>query len=69
MIKNCIVDMHPQKAQDKEEFELAAQSIAAATMGLSLKLIAEKNLEETQRKRIIDYFSDEVVVRMARLSD
>ncbi|NLV84578.1 MAG: TetR/AcrR family transcriptional regulator [Spirochaetales bacterium] len=69
MIKKCIVDMHPQEAQDKEEFELAAQSIAAATMGLSLKLIAEKNLEETQRKRIIDYFSDEVVVRMARLSD
>ena len=69
MIKRCIIEMHPQEEQDKEEFELAAQSIAAATMGLSLKLIAEKNLEETQRKRIIDYFSDEVVVRIAKLSD
>lgn len=69
MIKKCIIEMHPQGAQDGGEFELAAQSIAAATMGLSLKLIAEKNLEETQRKRIIDYFSDEVVVRMARCSD
>ena len=68
MIRKCIVDMHPQETPDKEEFELAAQSIAAATMGISLKLIAEKNLETTQRKRIIDYFSDEVVVRMARLS-
>jgi AcrR family transcriptional regulator len=65
MIKKCIIDMHSQEKQAEEEVELTAQSIAAATMGLTLKLIAEKNLEETQTKRIIDYFSDEVVVRMA----
>lgn len=66
MIKRCIIDMYPQNEYGEEKVELAAQSIAAATMGLTLKLIAEKDLEEIQRKKIIDYFSDEVVIRMAR---
>ncbi|MHC1692447.1 MAG: TetR/AcrR family transcriptional regulator [Sphaerochaetaceae bacterium] len=66
MIKKCIIEMHPQEEQNEEEVELTAQSIAAATMGLTLKIIAEKNLEEAQRRKIIDYFSDEMVVRMAK---
>ncbi len=66
MIKKCIMDMHPQEEWEEEMVELTAQSIAAATMGVTLKLIAESNLEEAQRKKIIDYFSDEMVVRMAK---
>lgn len=58
--------MHPQEEWEEEMVELTAQSIAAATMGVTLKLIAESNLEEAQRKKIIDYFSDEMVVRMAK---
>ncbi|ADY14264.1 TetR/AcrR family transcriptional regulator [Sphaerochaeta globosa] len=66
MIKKCIIDMNPQEELEGGKVELTAQSIAAATMGLTLKLIAEKNLEEAQKKKIIDYFSDEMVVRMAK---
>jgi AcrR family transcriptional regulator len=68
MIKKCIIDMYQQEANEKEKFELAAQSIAAATMGLTLKLIAEKDLEEAQKKKIIDYFCNEMIIRMARCS-
>lgn len=66
LIKKCIIDMHQKEGWEEEKVELTAQSIAAATMGLALKIIVEKNLDEAQKKRIIDYFSDEIVIRMAR---
>ncbi|PKL13621.1 MAG: TetR/AcrR family transcriptional regulator [Spirochaetae bacterium HGW-Spirochaetae-8] len=65
MIQDCIISMHPQREWGEGESELTAQSIAAATMGLALKLIAEKYLDETQKEKIITYFSEVLVVAMA----
>lgn len=65
MIKECITEMYPQSAWSEDEVELTAQSIAAATIGLTLKLIAEKDIEETQKEKIITHFSDVMVIHMA----
>lgn len=64
MIRECIIGMNPHGELD--EVELTAQSIAAATMGIALKLIAENDIEETQKEQIISYFSDVMVVTMAK---
>jgi hypothetical protein len=61
--------MHQDKDVNFSLIELSAQSIAAATMGLALKLIVEKDLDEMQRETIITYFSEVVVVRMAGMED
>jgi len=61
--------MNQGREMDDEQSELTAQSIAAATMGMALKLIVEKNLDPQQREKIISYFSETVVVRMASLEE
>jgi AcrR family transcriptional regulator len=66
MIRESVIHMNPHWEWDEDEVELTAQSIAAATMGLALKLIVEKELEATQKEKLIAYFSDVVVVMMAR---
>ena len=67
ILAQCIQNMHQEKDVSFSLIELTAQSIAAATMGLALKLIVEKDLDETQRETIIAYFSEVVVVRMAEM--
>ncbi len=67
MIRECIINMHPDREWGEGEAELTAQSIAAATMGLALKLIAEKDLEETRKEQIIAFFSEVMVVAMAKV--
>ncbi|NLE16683.1 MAG: TetR/AcrR family transcriptional regulator [Spirochaetales bacterium] len=69
MLARCIQDMNQGREMDDEQSELTAQSIAAATMGMALKLIVEKNLDPQQREKIISYFSETVVVRMASLEE
>ena len=46
------------------EIEMAAQIIAASTLGLITKLILEKDIDEHRKKQLIDRFT-ETVVRMA----
>jgi AcrR family transcriptional regulator len=69
ILAQCIQSMHQDKDVNFSLIELSAQSIAAATMGLALKLIVEKDLDEMQRETIITYFSEVVVVRMAGMVD
>lgn len=59
---NCIKEMHQDL--DEEKVELKAQITAASTMGLILKLIVEKNIDQEQRERIINGFIEEVVLRI-----
>lgn len=68
-IGKCINAMHEGRVLDQDLVELTAQSIAAATLGLALKLITEKDLPLKQRETVITYFSDIVVARMARMED
>lgn len=52
---------------DEEQLELRAQMIAVSTLGLIVKLIIEKNLTKTQKKRLINNFVEEILVAMATI--
>lgn len=68
-IAECIKGMHPKRELDEHLLELSAQSIAASTLGLALKLIVEKDLAEEQQQTLITYFCETAVVGMARMGD
>ena len=59
---NCIKEIY--KDDDDEHIELKAQIIAASTMGLIIKLVLEKNIGEEQRQNIINYFIEEVILKI-----
>ncbi|MDD4089312.1 MAG: TetR/AcrR family transcriptional regulator [Tissierellia bacterium] len=59
---NCLKEIH--KDYEDEHIELKAQMIAASTMGLIIKLIVEKNIAEEQRQKLIDYFIEEVILKI-----
>lgn len=50
---------------DDEQLELRAQMIAVTTLGLIVKLVIEKNLSKTQKKRLINNFVEEILVAIA----
>jgi len=52
------------KDADYEQTELKAQIIAASTMGLIIKLIVEKDIEEDQRQKLIDCFIKEIILKI-----
>lgn len=59
---NCIKEIY--RDADDEHIELKAQIIAASTMGLIIKLVLEKNIGEEQRQNIINYFIEEVILKI-----
>ncbi len=59
---NCIKEIY--RDVDDEHIELKAQIIAASTMGLIIKLVLEKNIGEEQKQNIINYFIDEVILKI-----
>ena len=59
---NCIKEIY--RDADDEQIELKAQIIAASTMGLIIKLVLEKNIGEEQRQNIINYFIEEVILKI-----
>lgn len=59
---NCIKEIY--RDADDEHIELKAQIIAASTMGLIIKLVLEKNIGEEQKQNIINYFIDEVILKI-----
>ncbi|HHZ01233.1 MAG TPA: TetR/AcrR family transcriptional regulator [Tissierellia bacterium] len=59
---NCLKEIH--KDADYEQTELKAQIIAASTMGLIIKLIVEKDIEEDQRQKLIDCFIKEIILKI-----
>lgn len=59
---NCLKEIH-KDAYD-EQIELKAQIIAASTMGVIIKLILEKDIEIERRQNIINYFIEEVILKI-----
>ena len=49
---------------DEDKVELKAQIIAASAMGMILKLIIEKNIEDEQRQLLINCFIEDVVLKI-----
>jgi AcrR family transcriptional regulator len=61
----CLQDIYKDKEADENTIELTAQMIAVSTLGLIMKLIVEKDIGEEQRERLIDFYSKEIVLRIA----
>ncbi|MBL4937064.1 TetR/AcrR family transcriptional regulator [Clostridium sp. YIM B02515] len=61
----CLQDIYKDKEADENTIELTAQMIAVSTLGLIMKLTVERNLVEEQRQRLIDFYSKEIVLRIA----
>lgn len=60
----CLQDIYINKEVDEDAIELTAQVIAASTLGLIMKIIIEKDIGEEQTKRLIDFYSEYIVLRM-----
>ncbi|HEX3033363.1 MAG TPA: TetR/AcrR family transcriptional regulator [Bacillota bacterium] len=52
MLCQCLQELHP--SLDDQEAELAAQVLWSATFGLIIRLITEKDLEQSQKQRLIE---------------
>jgi hypothetical protein len=49
---------------DEDSIELTAQVIAVSTLGLIIKIMVEKDIGEEQRNRLIDFYSEDIVLRI-----
>ncbi len=64
-LHQCLKAMYMDKEVDESTVELTAQIIAVSTLGLILKLIVEKNIDNEQRENLINYYTNEIVLRIA----
>lgn len=64
----CLQELYKDKDIDESTVELTAQTIAVATLGLIFKLYIEKNIGEEQRQKLIHYFTNVVVLRIANIN-
>ncbi|MCM0650170.1 TetR/AcrR family transcriptional regulator [Clostridium swellfunianum] len=62
----CLQEIYKDKEVDENTIELTAQMIAVATLGLIMKLTIERDLREEQRQRLIDFYSKDIVLRIAK---
>lgn len=51
----CLKDIYKDKNMDDDTIELTAQVIWAATFGLIIRLIMERDIEEEQKQKLIDH--------------
>lgn len=61
----CLEEIYKDKDIDDNIMELTAQMIAVSTLGLTIKLIIEKDIGDEQRQKLIQFFSNEIVIRIA----
>lgn len=62
---NCLKDIYKNEEIDENTIELTSQMITVSTLGLIVKLIVEKNIGDEQRHNLINFFSNEIVLRIA----
>lgn len=62
----CLEEIYKDKDVDDITIELTAQMIVVSTLGLIFKIIVEKDIGEEQREKLIDFYSDEIVLRIAK---
>jgi AcrR family transcriptional regulator len=65
ILYQCIKDIDENREASDDELELTAQMVAVSTFGLILKISVEKDLDEEQKERLIDYFVNETVSKIA----
>ncbi|BCN30521.1 TetR/AcrR family transcriptional regulator [Anaeromicropila herbilytica] len=60
----CLKELYQDKEVEEDTIELTAQIIAASTLGLIIKLIKEKDISDEQRERLINFYTNEIVLRV-----
>ncbi|MGF7059650.1 TetR/AcrR family transcriptional regulator [Brassicibacter mesophilus] len=67
VLYECLQEIYKDKDIDIDEntIEVTAQMIVVSTLGLIFKLIIEKNIDDEQRERLINFYSKEIVLRIA----
>jgi AcrR family transcriptional regulator len=65
ILYQCIKDIDENREASDDELELTAQMVAVSTFGLILKISVEKDLDEIQKERLISYFVNETVAKIA----
>ncbi len=65
VLYQCLQEIYKDKDIDEDTIELTAQMIVVSTLGLIFKLIVEKNIGDEQRERLINFYSKEIVLRIA----
>lgn len=61
----CLKEIYKDREVDDSTLELTAQMVAVSTLGLIFKLIIEKDIGDEQRQRLIQYYTNEIVLRIA----
>ena len=65
ILYQCIKEIDENKDASDDELELTAQMVAVSTFGLIVKISVEKDLDEEQKERLISYFVNETVLKIA----
>ena len=60
----CLKDINKDMGDSK--LELTSQIIVTSALGFALKLIIEKDIGDEQRQSLIEYFCNEIIIRMAK---
>ncbi len=63
---NCIKEIN--KDSDETTLELTAQMVAVSTLGLIIKLITEKNIDDEQRQMLIDFFVNNTLLKIVYIN-
>lgn len=61
----CLQEIYKDKDIDENAIEITAQMIVVSTLGLIFKLIVEKDIGDEQREKLINFYSNEIVLRIA----
>ncbi|WFA09358.1 TetR/AcrR family transcriptional regulator [Tissierella sp. Yu-01] len=61
----CLQEIYKNKDVDENTIELTAQMIVVSSIGLILKLIIEKDIGDEQREKLTNFYSNEIVLRIA----
>jgi AcrR family transcriptional regulator len=62
----CIKEINKDIETDESKIEIKSQIIVVSSLGLILKLIVEKDLGDSQKQRLIEYFCNEAVLKIAK---
>lgn len=65
VLYQCIKEIEENQLASEDELEMTAQMVAVSTFGLILKISVEKDLDEIQKERLISYFVNETVAKIA----
>ena len=64
---DSIKEVNEDKELEHSKIELTAQLIVVSAVGLVIKLIIEKDTSNEQKQKLIEYYCNEVILRMAKI--